>query len=155
MELDALNWGPSWTPVPRDVLRERVRQAIAGERWVVDGNYSAVRDLVWPRADTVVWLDFPLHVVLARLLRRTARRALLREELWAGNREDLVRGFLSRDSILVWALRTFWRRRRAYPQLFLRDEYRHLVVVCLRTPRQAEAWLRAVAAGTGWAVPPP
>ena len=58
VELDALHWGPNWTPVAADLFRERVAQALSGEAWVVDGNYSRVRDIIWTRADTLVWLDY-------------------------------------------------------------------------------------------------
>ena len=67
VELDALYFGPGFSTVALPVLRERTIAAIAGERWVTDGNKSAVRDLVWPRADTVVWLDYPVAVSLWRL----------------------------------------------------------------------------------------
>ncbi|BAS26302.1 adenylate kinase [Limnochorda pilosa] len=110
---------------------------------MVDGNYSRVRDLLWPAADTVVWLDFSPPVIMGRLLRRTLARTLLRRELWSGNRESLGRVF-SRDSILLWALRTYRRRRREYPELFHRPEHRHLRVIHLRSPREVEAWLHAV-----------
>ena len=84
VELDALHWDPDWTEAPPAVFRERTARALAGDGWMADGNYGKVRDLVWPRADTVVWLDFPLFVTLWRLVRRTFRRALTREELWGG-----------------------------------------------------------------------
>nr|MBF6590244.1 hypothetical protein [Ktedonobacterales bacterium] len=70
VELDALHWGPDWTPTPTAVLRERVAAALHGDGWVVDGNYSALRDTIWSRADTLVWLDYSLPLVLARLTRR-------------------------------------------------------------------------------------
>ena len=70
VELDALYFGPDLSRAPLDVLRERTSAAIAGERWVTDGNKRAVRDLVWPRADTIVWLDYPVWVSLRRLARR-------------------------------------------------------------------------------------
>ena len=148
VELDALHWGPGWTPAPDDVFRDRVREAICGPCWVVDGNYSLVRDILWPAADTVVWLDYPLPVILGRLLRRTARRVFLQERLWNGNREPLWRLFTA-DSIIVWALKTYRRRRREYAELLARPEYRHLRAVHLRSPAQAETWLRAVAATAG------
>ena len=62
-------------------------EIVAGDGWVVDGNYSAVRDLVWDRADTVVWLDLPRLVVVRRITTRSIRRVVRREELWNGNRE--------------------------------------------------------------------
>ena len=86
VELDALNWEPDWTAAETDVFRQRVRDALTGEAWVVDGNYSAVRDLVWPRAAMLVWLNLPYRVVSWRLLWRTLKRVFTREELWNGNR---------------------------------------------------------------------
>lgn len=153
VELDALHWEPNWTPAPVEVFRDRVRQAIQGACWVVDGNYSVVRDIVWPAADSVVWLDYSLPVIMGRLLRRTVRRSLCREELWNGNREHLLRALFSTDSILLWALRTYRRRRREYPELFRRPEHGHLKVIRLRTPRQTEAWLEMLGAAVGQASP--
>lgn len=145
VELDALHWGPEWTEVPLEVFRQRTNWALAGESWVVDGNYSAVRDIVWSRADTVVWLDLPLPIVLVRLFRRTVQRIMTQEELWGvGNREHFRTQFLSRDSLFLWALQTYWRRRREYPRLFRRPEYAHLTLVRLRSPRQVRRWLEGV-----------
>ncbi len=117
VELDALFWEPGWTSAPSEVFRARVSAALAGDAWIVDGNYSAVRDLVWGRADTVVWLDYPLGVILARLVRRTFRRWWQREVLWQGNRERLAAHLLSRDSLFLWALQTYRRYRREYAAL--------------------------------------
>lgn len=113
VELDALNWGPNWTEVPWEVFRQRVSEAVAEEAWVVDGNYSKARGIVWPRADTAVWLDFSLPVILWRLLWRTLTRTVTQEELWGGNRERFRTAFFSRDSLFIWALQTYRRRRRS------------------------------------------
>ena len=83
IELDALHWEPNWVEAPLEIFRQCVDEATRDARWVVDGNYSAARDLVWGRADTVVWLDFPFRTVLWRLSRRTFGRALHRVELFA------------------------------------------------------------------------
>ncbi|MBD1918479.1 MULTISPECIES: AAA family ATPase [Cyanophyceae] len=141
VELDALQWEPNWTPAEPQVFRDRVTAALSGDRWVVDGNYSAVRDIVWGRDDTVVFLDYPFGLVMGRLLRRTWRRSLHREELWNGNRETFRQSFFSRDSILVWLLRTYWKKRKQYPALFRQSEYAHLSPVHLRSPKAAEKWL--------------
>jgi adenylate kinase family enzyme len=143
-ELDAIHWGPDWTPEPADVFRERVGAALQRDAWVCDGNYSRVRDIVWGRADTIVWLDYGLAVVLWQLVMRTVRRAVRQTELWHGNRESLRRSFLSRDSILLWALKTFGPRRRRYARLLSQPEYAHIAVVHLRSPSETRAWLRGL-----------
>src|SRR3954470_19042892 len=75
VELDSLYFGPDFSTAPLEVLRERTSAAIAGERWVTDGNKRAVRDLVWPRADTIVWLDYPFSVSVWRVAQGARRRA--------------------------------------------------------------------------------
>jgi adenylate kinase family enzyme len=141
IELDALAWDPNWQSVPAPVLRTRVADASAEDAWVIDGNYSAVRDIVWQRADTVVWLDLSRPVVMWRVISRTIRRMVRREVLWNGNRESL-RTTLSRDSIVLWAWTTFERRRRDYPRLFA--AHPHLAVVRLRSSDEVRAFLAGV-----------
>jgi len=144
VELDALHWEPGWSEASAEVLRERVAQALECDAWVVDGNYSMVRDLVWPRAETLVWLDYSLPVMLWRITTRTFRRAAMREELWNGNRESLRMALFSRDSIILWVLQTYKKRRREYPGLLERPEHEHLRVVRLRSPREAREWLASL-----------
>jgi len=141
VELDALYWETDWTPTPLDVFRERVSQALSGDAWAVDGNYSKVRDLIWSRADTVVWLNYWLPVIMWQLVWRTLRRGLTQEELWGGNQESLTRALFSRESILLWALQTYRRRRREYPVLLSQSEHAHLAVAHLRSPRAARDWV--------------
>jgi len=140
VELDALHWEPNWVEAPNDLFRERVKQSLQGDSWVADGNYHQVRDIVWSRADTVVWLDYPFRTIIARLAKRTLRRIFTREKLWNGNQEH-VRGLLTRDSVFLWAIRTYRRRRRQYPILLTRPENSHLTVVRLRSPREAAEFL--------------
>ncbi len=149
VELDALNWEPNWVAAQVEVFRQRVEDAVAGDAWVVDGNYTAVRDLVWPRATELIWLDYPLRTLLWRLLRRTLRRTLTGEELWNGNREQFRVQFLSSDSLFLWLLRTYWQRRRTtYLDIGL-PERSNLEAVRLRSPRATRDWLSALEAGTG------
>ena len=137
VKVDALNHGPGWTEASADELRARVEPLLEGDAWVVDGYYRGkLGDLVPRSADVVVWLDLPLRVWLPRLLRRTASRVILREELWNGNRESLRTVLLGRDSLLVYSLRSHYRRRRAYPR-----ELAPYRLVRLRTPKEVERWL--------------
>ena len=142
IELDSYRYGPNWTRTPDDVVRDRLSEALRAEAWVADGNYYRMaRDVVWPRANTVLWLDYSIHVVMWRLFCRTMRRGILREERWNGNRERLWWHFCRRDSLFLWALKTHWSRRRTMPAAFARPEHAHLDVVHLRSTKSTNEWL--------------
>ena len=118
VELDALYWLPDWKPRPADEFQAAVGRAIAQDRWVVDGNYAPVREIVWPKATAIVWLNYSFATVFAQVTRRTLRRVVTRETLYSGNRESLRMSFFSRESILWWMITTHRARRREYQQLF-------------------------------------
>ena len=144
IELDALHWGAGWTPCPREEFRERVSMETAGEAWVVDGSYGAVRDIVWTRADTLVWLDYPLRITLPRIVRRTARRVAAGTELWNGNKESFRLALFDRDSLVVYAIRTHKRRKRDYIHALGEGRYSHLQIVRLRSPGALRRWLECL-----------
>lgn len=148
VELDALFFGPDLSTVPLPILRERTTAAVAGEHWVTDGNKSAVRDLVWPRADTVVWLDYPLVVSLWRLARRAVwRTSVLKEQATSsGGSGSLPRQLFSAAKGVLTALRSHRGQRRRYPRMFADPSNRHLAVVRLRSPRATRHWLVRVTA---------
>ena len=146
VELDALYFGPEFSTVPLSVLRERTSAAIAADRWVTDGNKSAVRDLVWPRADTIVWLDYPLVVSLWRLGRRALWRAsvIQTQSAESGRKTGLPKQFFSAAKGVLTALRSHMGQRREFPRLFAEPENQHLAVVRLRSPRATRNWLLRV-----------
>jgi adenylate kinase family enzyme len=143
VELDALFWGPDWTPVPRETFRARLAAALAADRWVADGGYAAVRDITWAHADTIVWLDYPMRTVLARWARRTVARIRTQEEFWpgTGNRES-VRNALRRGGLLWWIVSTHRRRRRTMTAAMAERSDLHWVR--LRSPAEAKRWLSEV-----------
>ena len=144
IELDALHWEPCWTPTPPERFRARVEAATAAEGWVADGNYGPVRDLLWARAETIAWLDYPFATLLLRLTRRTLHRTLRRERLWGTNQETLWRHLATRDSLYWWLATTFRRRRRELSAAIRGSEYPQLRWVRLRSPRATERWLAAL-----------
>ncbi len=141
VELDRLHWDPDWTPKPIEELRALVDQATQGSQWICDGNYSIVRDLVWTRADTIVWLNYSFPVVFSRAVRRTLVRCLTGKKLYADNQETLGKAFASRDSILLWVLQTHWKHRKNYPELFQEPKWSHLKVIQLKNAKDTKRFL--------------
>ena len=144
VELDSLHWQQNWIPRPPEEFRALTAEALAKDCWITDGNYGAVRDLVWSRATTIIWLNYSFPVVLWRALVRTIRRVLTQEELFSGNRESLRMAFLSRESILWWVITTFHRRRRQYRRLFDTATTPRLAYVEFRSPAEARNFLRGI-----------
>jgi adenylate kinase family enzyme len=143
IELDALHWEPNWVEAPLEVFRSRVERATQVQAWVVAGNYRIVRDLVWPRAEAVIWLDYSLWVIFWRLWRRTWKRIFSKEELWNGNREHLWTQLKlwSEESLFHWLFKTYWRRKRDYPQLFAMPEFSHLYIIHFKNVKDTQTWL--------------
>ena len=143
VELDSIFHQPGWTELPRDEFRKHVGAVAAGDAWVIDGNYTAVRDIVWARADTVVWVDLPRPVVMRRIVARSVRRAVRRQVLWNGNREPLS-NFLSLNperSIIMWAWTQHAKYRDRYGAAMADPTLAHLTFVRLRSPAEVRAFL--------------
>jgi adenylate kinase family enzyme len=146
-ELDELNWAPGWTMVVREEFRRRATAAVAADCWIADGNYSSVRDIVWGRPDSIVWLDYGLFRVWWRLFRRTSYRLLFRQRLWHGNRETL-NNFFRKDNLFLWAVHHRRHTRPNYLRLFASEELSQLSLIHLRSPRQTKLWLASLTRDT-------
>jgi adenylate kinase family enzyme len=144
IDIDQLHWGPNWTPKPKEEFHRLLQEAASDERWVIAGNYGAARDLVWPRATTVIWLNYSFATVFWRALRRTVWRAITQEPVCNGNRESFRLSFFSRDSVLLWVITTFRRRRKEYSQLRAGLSYPHLEWIEFRRPNEAEDFLASL-----------
>lgn len=138
VDSDSFYWQAGWQPASQAALQKQIFTATSSGAWVFDGNYLSLRHFVWQRADTIVWLDFSLSVVLGRVCWRNACRIVRREQLWNGNRENWRRAWSGVQH--TWS--TYQNKRANYPQLLA--EFPHLHVVHLRSPRQAKQWFKAV-----------
>ena len=145
LELDSIRHQAGWQELPDDEFRRRTREFVAADGWVVDGNYGAVReDIVWARADTVLWVDTPRLVGVAQVFRRTVGRVVFREVLWNGNRERLANivSLDPMDNLAVFAWRNHHRSKERYESAMADPRWSHLDFRRLRTRRQARAVLR-------------
>jgi adenylate kinase family enzyme len=149
VELDAIFHQQDWTPLPTAEFAARVASLAAEDCWVIDGNYSAVRPLVWERADTVVWFDLPRRTVMWRLVRRTLCRVVLRTELWNGNKERW-RNLFSRDpdqSVIAWSWYKHAEYRRRYAAAALDPANGHLEFLRVAGRHDARRALKAAGPG--------
>lgn len=71
--LDRVFWRPGWIETPRAVFDAELAALASGPRWIIDGNYLRTVELRLRRADTVIGLDLPRRVCLARAIRRMLR----------------------------------------------------------------------------------
>jgi adenylate kinase family enzyme len=142
VELDAVNWQAGWRDIathdPDEFVR-RVAEAAAGEAWVVDGNYTKARAVLWPRATAFIWIDYERPVVMRRVIWRSFNRAVSGEELWpgTGNKEDFRR-WLDKEHPIRWAWDHWAPNRARYGETFAGGTYRGRPVHRLARPRDAE-----------------
>ncbi len=132
---DPLYWGPDWRQEPAALVQQRMVEIVAAPAWVLDGNFDDLRPLVWGRADTILWLDYPLRVVLPRLLLRNFGWALTRRSIWSGNTMTFARAW----SGVRHCLRSHGKKRHHYPAYL--SEFPHADVLRFRYPKETEGWL--------------
>jgi adenylate kinase family enzyme len=95
IHLDAYYWKPGWEPTPLADWWEVVDELVAGESWVMDGNYRRTLTTRLVAADTVIFLDFPRWLCLGRVFRRALRYAgRTRPDMAPGCREKIDLDFL-------------------------------------------------------------
>jgi len=143
IELDNLFWKSNWKMSTDGEFLDKVKHELSqSNRWVVDGNYMRVgAPYIWEKADTFIWLDYPLSINLWRLWKRTWGRFLRREKLWdAGNTENLWKHFFTKDSLFWYAITSHGEKRRRYNKVFQSQAYAHYYKVHLQSPSATDKW---------------
>ncbi|WP_323659246.1 adenylate kinase [Pectobacterium versatile] len=146
IEMDALFWLKDWQERADADFFQRLESALEPESWVLDGNYNRTRDIKWRNVDVVIWVDYCFTRTLFQAVRRAYLRAWRKEELWSGtgNKESFLRSFFSRDSIILWTMKTYSRNRKRYLADLADPRYHHIRFVTLRSPRECENFLQHV-----------
>ncbi len=145
VELDALFWQPDWDESDDETFGAKVKAATAGDAWIVAGSYRRVSErVIWPRAETMIWLDYRLPLLLRRGIVRSWRRWRDHELLWGTNYEFFWGHLYRRDSLLLFAIRTYRSNRRRWLEMMDDPQWAHIDFVQLRSPAETERWLERV-----------
>lgn len=139
IELDELFWKPGWKTSSHEEFSQKIESKLSeSSGWVIHGNYSKTRDLYWEKGTHLIWLDYSFFRIFYRVVTRTVRRVMKRETVCNGNREGFVQSFMSKDSIILWMLKTYKRRKRQYNDLIRSDKVSHLKVLRFTRPSQID-----------------
>jgi adenylate kinase family enzyme len=145
VHLDKLFWEPGWVEPDAEQFRERVRDAVAPDAWVCEGNYARrTFDLRLPRADLIIWLDTPRLTCFTRVIMRSVMNRP-RTDIPAGCTENLDREFLTFLNF-VW---NFDRGYRPGIEAVRQAIGPHIPTVHLRGSRQISAFLGSFPKTTG------
>lgn len=117
IDLDDLYWLPEWSPKDQDLFLKDVEKAVQAPSWVIAGNQGKARHLIWPKADCIIWLDFPLSTCLWRVFKRSCFNIWNHTPICNGNYDSLSREF-SKDSIVLWVLNTHAERKKKLEACF-------------------------------------
>lgn len=142
VELDSLFWGENWSQTTQKDFIPKVEEELRGESWVVDGNYSFTRHVIWEKVDTVIFLDYSKIVAIWRVTIRSLRRIITREKIWGKNIETFKGAFLGKDSLFKWLLSTYDRRRKKYLEFMKSDEFANIKFIRFKNPWETREWLK-------------
>ncbi|MGP9687995.1 shikimate kinase [Psychrobacter sp. AOP22-C1-C5] len=143
LEMDAMFWRANWQESSDEEFFAKLQQYLSQDRWVLDGNYHRTVDIKWADVDHVIWIDYPFSRTIYQAVKRVFIRSLTKTELWddTGNIETFRKSFLSRDSVILWTLKTYNRNRVRYIEMFNDPKYSHIEFVRLKNPKMAKTYI--------------
>ena len=141
IEVDQLFWQENWTALPTSLFREKIAQAINGDQWVIDNYFIEIRDMVWCRAEIIIWLDYPLWLCTWRFVRRTWWDYFQQSKIWGNNQLSLSALYAGKPPLWWWMWYTYHTRPRNYPKLFAHPDYTHLRVIRLASLSETRDFL--------------
>lgn len=95
IHLDQLFWRPGWVSVSKEEFDKLHREALAGEKWIIDGNFDRTMGERIKRCDTVIYLDFSRFACLMGVCKRILTTyGTVRPDMGEGCPERIDREFL-------------------------------------------------------------
>lgn len=144
VELDAIHWLPGWQERETEEFKALITKETRSDAWVTDGNYRAVHDILLKRATAIIWLNYPFPLTFWRAVKRTVHRALTGQKICGDNRESIRIAFFSRQSIILWVITSYRRRKRQYRSFFDSDAFAHIAKFELTSPDDAKVFLEQI-----------
>jgi adenylate kinase family enzyme len=142
IELDELYWKANWVERETDDFKKIVVEEIKAENWVVDGNYSVIREVLWSRSTTIIWLSYPFVTVFYRAISRSIKRLVTKEIICAGNTESFKRSFFSKKSIILWVINTHRKKREQYSKVLYNGSFLLKRVIELKSQSETDKFIR-------------
>lgn len=143
-QLDALFFKDNWVEKSDEEFFNAIEQVTKSkDSWIIDGNFGRSNHLTWPFADTVVWLDMPFWLTIYQNFTRSIRRALTKEQLWDGlNNRESLRLLFSKESVTLWAIKTYKVNKTRYPLKMNDPQYAHINFHRLKSRREIHQFLK-------------
>lgn len=143
IEMDTMFWKANWQESSDAEFFSALENSLFQDTWVLDGNYNRTAEIKWADIDQVIWIDYSFSRTVYQAVKRAFIRSVTKTELWenTGNIETFTKSFFSRDSIIVWTLKTYKRNRVRYTEMFNDPRYRHIEFVRLTSPKMAKAYI--------------
>jgi len=145
-DLDDFYWLPNWVEKDAAEMIADVKTTIlTKDRWIISGNYnSKMKDVIWPEADTIIWLDYTITTIIFRWIKRTIRRVFTREKVCNGNIETFYMAFLNWDNnLLRWIFKTYWKRKEKYSN-WNKNQFSRLNWIVLKSQKEYNLWLTKI-----------
>jgi len=136
IDLDDLHFLPNWVEKEDAVFIKEVNDtADALDNWIVSGSYQTVlKDTLWQKATVIIWLDYPLNLILRRCMIRTYRRIVYKEKCCGENYESLSR-MLFEENMFLWIFKTYWKRKKRL-ESWSHGIFAHKKWIVLTTPKE-------------------
>ena len=140
-DLDEYYWNPNWQKKDRQEFTNTVTKIVSAETWIVSGNFSSFDQAIWQRCDSVIWLDYSFFRCLAQSLKRSLKRIVYKIPCCNGNYETFSQLFFSRNSIILWVLRSYNKRRAFYSEIF-NDLSNKKTLIRFQSPKETNKWFK-------------
>ena len=135
VHLDKLFWHPGWVESSKEEIDEKIWQAIAEPRWIMDGNYNRTLPERMKHCDTVIYLDFSRWACLLGVVKRIfTTYGTVRPDMGEGCPERFDLDFLK----WVWNFNKN-KRERYYKML---NEAEGIETIVLKNRRAVKKFLR-------------